>query len=203
MTDADLENLADRVEVWRDDPVGFAADVLGARLWSVQREILESVRDNERTAVRSCHASGKTFDAAVCVLWFLLTHSPSKIVTTAPTWRQVEEILWSEINRLWGRCALQFLGRCLQTKLAIGKSVDDKQPDWFAIGLSTDEPDRFQGFHSPNVLVIVDEASGVHERTYAAIEGILSTGGQMRLLLIGNPIKPVGVFHKAFADDSP
>lgn len=37
----------------------FATDLLGVELWSKQREILTSVRDNRQTAVRACHGPGK------------------------------------------------------------------------------------------------------------------------------------------------
>ena len=34
-------------------------------------------------------------------------------------------------------------------------------PDWLAIGLSTDKPERFQGYHAERILLVIDEASGV------------------------------------------
>lgn len=61
------------------DPSYFTQKILNKTLWSVQAEILQSVRDNMRTAVRSCHGIGKTFTAAMCILWFLYTH-PKAIV---------------------------------------------------------------------------------------------------------------------------
>lgn len=41
------------------NPRQWANDKLGVFLWSKQREITESVRDNKRTVVASCHGSGK------------------------------------------------------------------------------------------------------------------------------------------------
>lgn len=41
------------------DPQLWAKDKLGVHLWSKQQEITESVRDNKRTVVASCHGSGK------------------------------------------------------------------------------------------------------------------------------------------------
>ena len=52
------------LEAIRRDPVGFCRTVLRFEPWSKQREILESVRDNRRTAVRSAHGVGKTAVAA-------------------------------------------------------------------------------------------------------------------------------------------
>lgn len=44
---------------YNTNPKAWAKDKLGVHLWSVQREIIESVRDNKRTTVASCHGSGK------------------------------------------------------------------------------------------------------------------------------------------------
>ena len=43
------------------DPVWCARMVLGAELWRAQRDILAAVARHSRVAVKSCHASGKTF----------------------------------------------------------------------------------------------------------------------------------------------
>ena len=72
--------------------------------------------------------------------------------------------------------------------------------DRFALGLSTDEADQFQGFHSPNMLIVVDEAEGVSEEIYDAIEAVMTTGN-CKLLLIGNPTSDSGAFRRAFHED--
>jgi replicative DNA helicase len=41
------------------DPGKWANEKLGVHLWSKQRDICDSVRDNKRTVVASCHGSGK------------------------------------------------------------------------------------------------------------------------------------------------
>jgi hypothetical protein len=79
-TDADA--LADPA-----DPVGWMRDALGADPWEKQVEIAEAVRDHRRTAVKSCHASGKSYLAARIVLWFLHAFPHGIAITTAPTQR--------------------------------------------------------------------------------------------------------------------
>jgi phage terminase large subunit len=177
---------------YRDDPVGWVEHVLGARPWPVQADILRAVAAEPRVTVRSCHGVGKSWTAACAALWFLYTREPVVVLTTAPTHRQVREVLWREVRRLhrplregsegaWPR------GELRETTLRLAE-------DRFALGLTTDEPDRFQGFHAPHVLVIVDEASGVSEEIFQAIEGVLTTG-EARLLLIGNPLHRHGAFY--------
>ena len=76
------------------DPVTFVQLFLLQKIWSKQIEILRSVAKYPRTAVKACHASGKTFIAAAVVLWWLVTHPNGIVVTTAPTWLQVEKLIW-------------------------------------------------------------------------------------------------------------
>src|ERR1700733_14369967 len=79
-------------EAWNmiDDPVQFAQGILKLKITSKQREVLRSVAENRRTAVKACHASGKTFVAAALVLWFITRYQEAIVVTTAPTWMQVK-----------------------------------------------------------------------------------------------------------------
>jgi hypothetical protein len=73
-----------------------------------------------------------------------------------------------------------------------------------ALGLSTNEGVRFQGWHArPGsfLLVILDEAPGVRPDIYEAVEGI-SAGGDVRLLLLGNPTTAAGPFYDVFAAES-
>ena len=178
---------------WRDDPVAFARDCLGVHLADHQQRVLQSLAEHPRTAVRSSHGMGKTFTAAVAAIWFLYTRPQSRVVTTAPTWRQVSVLLWREIARLHAGARIPLGGEMLQTELRLG-------PEWFAIGQSSDRPEQFAGHHARHLLLVVDEASGVDERIYEAAEGFL-TGADARVLLIGNPTQLAGTFHRAFTRD--
>ena len=84
------------VTPYRTDPTGWALDTLDAHLWSKQREIAESVRDRRYTAVPSCHAAGKSQLAAWICAWWIAVHPMGEafVVSTAPTDRQVKNVLW-------------------------------------------------------------------------------------------------------------
>lgn len=174
------------------DPDWIYPNLLGMQPWSKQWEVIHSVRENKRTAVRSCHGSGKTAVAAAVVLEFML-QGPCRVITTAPTWSQVEQLLWREIAMRHHHIQPQF-GKLFKTQLEVA-------PDWFAIGLSTDTPERFQGHHAPRMLLVVDEASGVDDAIFEASEGFLTADGA-RVLLIGNPTRTTGTFYRAFKPDS-
>ena len=178
------------IERIRAEPSWFLEEVLGFHPWSRQRQVVESVRDNTRTAVRSCHGAGKTAIAARSALWFLAAFPRSTVVTTAPTWGQVKDLLWREVHVACRGARGFFDGDLYDTRLELAT-------DWFALGLSTDRPERFQGFHAEHLLLVVDEASGVSEEIFEAASGFLTSPGA-RLLLIGNPTRTSGEFFEAF-----
>ena len=170
------------------DPVLFVKKILGHRVWAKQAEILRSVGTRLRTAVKACHASSKTFTAAEVALWWLTHKKNGVVVTTAPTQIQVDRLLWGEIHQALSMSKIEY-PKPSATKLQLG-------PNRYAIGLSTNECERFQGFHG-DVLIILDEAPGVKPKIYEAIEGIRA-GGDVRVLALGNPTIASGPFYDAF-----
>lgn len=177
-------------ESFREDPCGFVDQVLGADLWRKQREVLCAVMDHSRVAVRSCNGSGKTFLAAHAVLWWVMTRDEGVAITTAPTARQVEELLWREIRGAFYRNEAKLPGKMHKTSLELS-------PRNYALGISTDRAERFQGFHSGDILFVVDEASGVSDEIFNAIRGSM-TSRHAKMLLIGNPNSLSGAFYEAF-----
>ena len=175
-------------------PVDFAQNVLQVKLWGKQVEILNALSSNRRVAVKSGNGVGKGFCAAIAVLWFLYAHDQAVVLTTAPTFRQVRDLLWRQIHALHRKTERRNPGVLGGNLLKTRWELDD---DRFALGLSSKGADQFQGFHSPNILVIVDEAEGVSEEIFEGIEAVM-TSENPRLLLIGNPTTLTGAFRRAF-----
>jgi hypothetical protein len=182
-----------RVLRHRADPVAWVQERLGEFLWSKQRAILESIRDNRRTAVPSAHETGKSFTASRAVCWWLDVHPPGEafVVTTAPTAPQVRAILWREINRAHRKGQLP--GRTNQTEWFLNDEMvafGRKPADY--------DPTAFQGIHARYVLVVIDEACGVPETIYQAANS-LAANQHSRILAIGNPDDPSAHFAKVCA----
>jgi len=175
------------------NPTLFMREWLGTSLWEKQETICNKLIDHKKVAVRSCHGSGKTFLAARIALWWLFTRPFSAVLTTAPTNRQVVELLWKEIRVAYKDSRVQLGGNLLPKAPKL--FVDD---DWLLIGFSTDNPVNFQGWHSKGgTLVIMDEAPGVHVDIWNSIEGVLVSASD-RMLCIGNPVEPYGPFFEMF-----
>lgn len=183
--------LANRMQT---DPVWTAREIYGFHLWSKQREIVQSVWAHEMTAVRSGHGVGKTAVAALIGNEFLHAFPDSLVVTTAPSWTQVETLLWKEWHRVH-RLANERLAGGLGTRMTI--TTCEKTREWRAFGISTDKQDRLVGQHAPHLLVIIDEAFGVADWVIEAIK-TWGTGGHFRVLCIGNPTDPASAVAQAW-----
>lgn len=181
---------------YHDDPVGFCRDILGEEPWSIQRDIMYSVRDNKYTAVKSCHDSGKSYTASRIVCWFLSTRPVGEAfaVTTAPTFKQVKNILWREIHRAHAKGGLP--GALNLTEWKMGDEIvafGHKPADY--------DVEAFQGIHAPSVLLVLDEACGIPDVLIDAGETIL-TSSECRELAIGNPDDPSSPFARMFEPNS-
>ena len=119
-----------------------------------------------------------------------MAHDQVIVMTTAPSERQVKETLWREIRTIHNRNKNLIGGKITATRLELSNQR-------FAYGFSTNTAERFQGFHNENIIIIVDEASGVREFIFDAILGSM-TSKNARMLMIGNPTSLAGTFYDSF-----
>lgn len=188
LTVEDVELILDTYKGYEHE---FVTDILGAMPWDKQVQIIQSVFNYKYTAVKTCNAIGKSFIAARIVITFLYMHPGSIVVTTAPTWRQVTDVLWREIGTAVKQAKFKL------TSKEVTQAGLNLDTDWFAVGLSTKRPENFFGYHSDHILVVVDEAGGVEESIYRGVAAI-TPNANARVLLIGNPTEPSGTFFDAF-----
>lgn len=178
----------------QDDPLLWINNVLGSKLWSKQQEIVLSVKNNSRTIVQSCFGSGKSKVSSDIILWYLYNFIPSKVITTATSWSQVEKILWSGIRSTYSNARVPLGGRLLTTELKL-------KDDWYATGLSPliniqQEATRFEGYHSPHVLVVIDQAQGIKQALWDVSNALISNE-KCRILVVGNPTGQSGAYYEA------
>jgi len=134
--------------------------------------------------VPSGHDLGKSFLAAAVACQWIDEHEVGEafVVSTAPTSPQVTAILWREIERMHRRLSLSGqinMGRVPEWK--IGKELvgyGRKPADYDESG--------FQGIHCRYPLILVDEAAGIPEQLWTAVDA-LATNENARVLAIGNP----------------
>lgn len=192
------------LEKWQKDPALFFETVLGvSSLEEYQRRILSAVAMNDRVAIKACHDVGKSWTLARVVLWFASVFPYAKVVTTAPTYNQVKNILWSEIRSAYSRSKVPLGGRMNLTEWQL-----TPEGDWFALGFTPRNEisgesgqgtqSSFQGFHAPFVLLVFDEATGIPANIWTMAEGIL-TSGHVKFVCIGNPTSRSSEFFRCFS----
>ena len=185
-------------ERFKKDPVYFVEKGLGHKTWSKQREILESVRDNPRTSVIACHGSSKTFTAAEVAMWFFKTYYPAVVIVTAPVWRQVKNYMFMEMKKLYSTAKID-LGSddLLQTEIKWIGSNGKPHPEAKIIGVSTDDPTKFEGWHSANILLLADECRGIESNLFPSFDGLL-TSHNSRMLLFSTGGSDSSEYAKTF-----
>lgn len=166
---------------WRRDPTRWAIERAKVEIWSKQREILQAVRDHPKVAIRSCHSAGKSYTMGLLTCWWIDAHpaGEARVISTAPTSKQVDAVLWNEINQHHERLGLA--GHTNKREWFLGK---------FLAALGRKPPDHveaaFQGLHARYLMVIFDEAYGIPLHLWN--EGSsLASNENARMVAVGNP----------------
>lgn len=192
-----VKQIAGLGERWRNDPVAFVREAIGANPVQWQADLMRGLISNDKISVRSGHGVGKSSALAWTVLWWLCTRAPAKVACTAPTAHQLQDVLWSEIGHWHGKMRQE-----LKDLLDVRKEyvyVNGRAQDCFAVARTArqEQPEAFQGFHSPNMLFIVDEASAVPDIIFQVGQGAMSTKGA-KTVMVGNPNRLSGFFYDSF-----
>jgi hypothetical protein len=178
------------------------------KFYKKQQEIIYSVMDNTETFVPAGNMLGKDFVSAFIILWFFLSRTPVRVVTTSADHNQLEAVLWGEVRRFitadkGGPLVCNHLH--LRKLVPMG-SLDPKTGKQalqvcglsYAIGRVAAKGEGMLGHHIaedgtgiPRTLFVADEASGVDDVSYERA----STWAK-RLLVIGNPYPCANFFFK-------
>lgn len=191
------EHIIKKLAEWKSSPLLFAKECMHMIPTTQQTELLLTLPHEKRITVRSGHGTGKDASVGgVAIPWFMLTRPYAKIVCTAPTARQLSDILWSEISK-WIRKSVLGDEFVIQKDKIFHK---DAPKEWWCRAVSPsvkaskeEQAETLAGFHGDHLLIVVDEASGVPDPVFIPLEGAL-TQEDNRVILIGNMTKNRGYF---------
>lgn len=192
-----LDDASLTIERWRaGGPALFAKEAMGAeptpQQWEASRELVM----RRRVSVRSGHGTGKSTFEAWCILWFMSCFFPCKVPCTAPTGHQLHDVLWAEVAK-WHRAMKERIPDLADEFewTAEKFSLKAAPNESFAVARTSrpERPEALQGFHSKNLLFLIDEASGIPEEVFQVAEGALSTPGAY-VFMAGNPTRMEGYF---------
>lgn len=171
---------------WQSEIMQAVADVRRARHGFPTRVNHEALN---RITIAACHGVGKTHLVAKLIHWFNFTRV-GLVPCTAPKIKQVTTRLFPEFRRTMEKADPEY--KAIITSKA-EKITWHKDPDHCAIAESGQQPENLAGYHHKNLMFVVDEASGVHENLFPAVEGSLSTEDAL-MIMIGNPTRTSGEF---------
>ena len=186
--------LVDHLKWSRNDPCYFNENVLcRSPFWQAQRQWASALVDYRIVAVETGNGLGKGFLIGGVVPWFLWTRMDSLVYICGPGQTQIDSVLFKEIRRAVQNCPYWKAGLLRMTispGIKSSPATAIVQPGWGAVGFSTSTIERASGHHAADMLVIVDEASGVPDESWQAIESL----GFSKMLVAGNPIRSDGKF---------
>jgi len=150
--------------------------------------------------IKSGHGIGKTSAMSVISLHFMVCFFGSQIGVTANTADQLKDIFLKEFS-IWVKRLPEPIRENIEVLDKMVRIVGEK--DWFLRTRvsSPDNPEALAGLHAEYVLIIADEASGIHERVFEVMKGAL-TGENFVVIYVSNPTRNEGEFydsHKAGA----
>ena len=204
-----------RNQKYKDDPVLWAKEIAGVDLWSKQREIVESVRDNQRTTVRASNGCGKTKVASVTAAWFIAMNDPNEtiVITTAPSFPQIKSNMFFELSFVKRTIDERIKNGVVDPAYALpgkintsGNIAEWKLPNGNQLALGRKPAEHeiittFQGIHRKNVLFVIDEAGGMPIDMFVAAER-MTTNKNAKILAIGNPDRRGSEFYRMFYDEN-
>ena len=191
-----------RLREWRHNPVAFVKDAIDVTPSNQQIQLLSSFANGKRHTVRSGHGTGKDASAAWLILNFMATRPYSKVVCTAPTNRQLADVLWSELSK-WLRKSIFKDEFVIQTDKLFHK---ESPKEWWCRAVSPsvkaskeEQAETLAGFHGDHLLIIADEASGIPDPVFIPLEGAMTQEDNI-VLLIGNMTRNSGYFYDSHFD---
>jgi len=199
---------------YQKDPVAFCREILGVEPWGDETHgqiaILNAVCSNKRVAVKSGHKVSKSNSAAALALWFYCSFPDARVIMSSVTDRQVNQILWREVRKTHQRARLGIpagdaalqrnpnlktypIGGSIKALARSGLKSEDFRE---VVGFTAKEAEAMAGTSGANLLYILDEASGIEEDIFEAIEGNRAAGAL--IVLFSNPTRNEGEFFEAF-----
>jgi len=215
-----LAELASDVGSFTHDPFGYAmysfpwgsgvlTNVSGPRQW--QADAMEDIREHLenpetrhtplRLAIASGHGIGKSALISMLIKWGVDTCEDCRIVTTANTETQLLTKTGPEITK-WHNLSIT-RDWFKPTATALISTVPGHEKAWRAdlTTWSINNTEAFAGLHNQGkrIIVIYDEASGIHPKVWEVTLGALTDENtEIIWLAFGNPTQNTGSFRECF-----
>nr|DAN35360.1 MAG TPA: large terminase [Caudoviricetes sp.] len=196
--------VKDIFEFYRGKPIEFYLDILNFRFLSNdQKKFLKIFEHNRRISVPAGHSTGKSNLAGGITNYWLATRPLSRVIATAPTYRQLKTIYWSEVSKTYSNSELKKLNLFNINDKVMSINHEDYKRQWFAIPITSSTPEGMQGQHGDKGDVInkIMEELGVtsidDDATIEEVTAILRGEKQLRNFKSGDKEKLLVIVDEA------
>lgn len=203
---SDSDKITDLMADLWDDRVSFVKYIVGVQPSDLQGDALSALDKYDDVSIASGHGCGKSAIESWAMLHFMMCRPFARIGCTAPSKPQLYQILWSELAK-WHRIMRKnSAGAMLASQYEWTKEMfrhRQHPEEWFAMARTAtrDNPEALQGLHGEYVMLVIDEASGVVDPVFEALEG--SHGSiETKSLMCANPTRLDGTFYRSHQDIS-
>lgn len=154
-----------------------------------------------RLSIVSGHGIGKSMLLSIIILWFLFIHPDCQIGCTSPGKEQMYDVLWKELKKWIDKMPTDVAALYAWESSHI--RMVESPATWFARAktASKENTEALAGLHADWVLIAVDEASGVDEPIFETMEGAL-TSGNILVIIISNGTRSLGYFYDTHHKDA-
>lgn len=185
----------------RDRYIDWIEDYLGVVLTGIQKEIIYTIQDNQRTIIVSGNGVGKTYTLACFSLAYLFVNYPTSVLATSGTYQKLRRTYCRPVNNLHSNATVPLPGRYLRSNPP--RIVIDGEAEVFWEAASASDSGELEGVHNKYTLGIVEEADkqNVTEGIFESL-GSLLTDGNDKLVAVANPPKDeTNVVYDKMNDD--
>lgn len=214
VADGALSQIEKRREKQRyfSNPVLWAEEYLGIKPWSAQADVAMSIVDNKNVVVKAGHEVGKSWLAGLLICWWVDTRwdlpGGCFVVSTAPSTRQINAIVWREVRKFHNLAKKRFNEGLVDHPLPgyVTSDAHWRLPDGIELGYgakpadSADKEsgnDSMSGIHARYVLAVGDEAVGLSKGLIGDLANITSNATSRRFLIC-NPTNPLSYVASIF-----
>jgi len=153
-----------------------------------QAQFLNALVDNKRVSAKAGRGVGKTGSLAFAIIWWHSLFDHARSAAFSPSFGQLESVLWPEVAKWISESTVADCFEHTATKLYLREDAKRN----FSEIKSAGKPESARGLHADNLLIIIDEASGVEDEIYNVLSGSLTGGLTNKIALMTNPSKTSG-----------
>jgi hypothetical protein len=185
--------VAEMMRRCRENPIAFSNVVLGRPPLTLDQErICDAVVRHKAVVIPTGNSVGKSYVLAGLILWWLYTRPGSLVIATAPSQTLLGSVLCKEVRRALLSSKIHLPGKMTDSPRASPQTLEIDSAGWQLLAFSTRGVERLSGQHNPDLLVVVDEASGIEEEIWEALD----SQNPARLVVCGNPLRAEGRFRE-------